>query len=66
MTFNEYDEAIVSAYIASKSPFDKAGGYGIQDEHLKPLIKVIEGDEDNVIGLPVKKLKEMLEFFEEK
>lgn len=66
VTFNEYDEAIVSAYIASKSPFDKAGGYGIQDELLKPLIKGIEGDEDNVIGLPVKKLKEMLEFFEEK
>lgn len=64
--FNEYDEEVVNAYIKSKKPFDKAGGYGLQDEGLKPLVKGIKGDEDNVIGLPVEKLSKMLAFFEKK
>lgn len=64
VTFNEYDEAVINAYIKSGLPFDKAGGYGIQDEGLKPIVKGIDGDEDNVIGLPLQKLREMLAFFE--
>ena len=63
VTFNDFDEKLVKAYIETKSPFDKAGGYGIQDELLKPLIRGIDGDLDNVIGLPVEKLKQMLVFF---
>lgn len=51
--FAPYDEKIVSAYIASGKPFDKAGGYGIQDKELAPILDGIDGDYDNVVGLPV-------------
>lgn len=51
--FAAYDEDIVSAYIATGKPFDKAGGYGVQDEELQGLILRITGDYDNVLGLPV-------------
>ncbi len=50
--FAEYDESVVSAYIATGKPFDKAGGYGVQDAELAPLIVKITGDYDNVLGLP--------------
>lgn len=53
VTFNAFDGEIVYTYINSGKPFDKAGGYGIQDDELKPLIKSVEGDITNVIGLPV-------------
>ena len=61
VTFNEYDEQVIEKYIASGSPFDKAGGYGVQDELLAPIVKGVEGDQDNVIGLPTQRLAEILE-----
>lgn len=61
VTFNPYDESVVEAYIASGKPFDKAGGYGVQDELLSPLIASVEGDLDNVIGLPVELLRRTIE-----
>lgn len=61
VTFLDYDDAVIEKYIAAGHPFDKAGGYGIQDAELKPLIAKIEGDEDNVIGLPVNLLRTILE-----
>ena len=60
VTFKAYDERIVRAYIRSGAPFDKAGGYGLQDALLSPLIAGVEGDEDNVIGLPVHAVGEAL------
>ena len=63
VTFGDYDGELVGRYIESGAPFDKAGGYGIQDEALRPLIKEVKGDFDNVIGLPVKKVEEMLKQF---
>ena len=38
----------------------KAGGYGIQDEELAPLVEKITGDYDNVVGLPVKLVGRLL------
>ena len=64
VTFGPFDEAIVFPYIRSGAPFDKAGGYGLQDAALRPLIRKIEGDTDNVVGLPVRTLEKTLkEFF---
>lgn len=53
VAFAPYDEKTVKEYIASGKPFDKAGGYGIQDKELAPILRGIEGDYDNVVGLPV-------------
>jgi len=60
VTFKPYDERIVSNYLKTNKPFDKAGGYGIQDEELKNLIDSVDGDLTNVIGLPLNLVKEMI------
>ena len=56
--FNELSSAKIEAYIASGSPMDKAGAYGIQDGDL---VESIEGSFSNVVGLPVELCKEMIE-----
>lgn len=61
VTFKAYDGERIRAYIATGAPKDKAGGYGLQDEMLSPLIENVRGDTDNVIGLPVKALGKTLE-----
>ncbi len=63
VTFRAFDEKIVYNYIRSGSPLDKAGGYGLQDPLLAPLIADVTGDRDNVIGLPVAALKKTLKEF---
>ena len=41
----------------------KAGGYGIQDPFGMKVVKRIEGDFYNVVGLPVSMLCQMLKEF---
>lgn len=60
VTLAPYDEKAVDAYVATGSPMDKAGAYGIQDEAFAPLKKSVDGDVDNVIGLPVALLAKIL------
>ena len=52
----------IEDYIASGEPFDKAGAYGIQGKGSL-LVKGIEGDFFNVMGLPVGKLHRELKAF---
>ena len=54
--------ADIAAYVKSGAPLDKAGGYGIQ-EVKEIFIDCISGDYDNVVGLPVEKLKQILRAF---
>ncbi len=63
VSFGEYNAPIIEAYIMSGAPFDKAGGYGVQDIALEHMITKVEGDINNVIGLPVKKVGELLKQF---
>ncbi len=51
--FKNLTEAMISNYIDSGEPFDKAGGYGIQGL-AKAFVDSIDGALDNVIGFPVK------------
>ena len=51
--FETLSEAFIRAYIASGSPMDKAGAYGIQDGGL---VRRIEGSYSNVVGLPLELL----------
>lgn len=47
----------INSYIATGSPMDKAGAYGIQDSGF---VKKIRGSYSNVMGLPVEKLRKIL------
>ena len=51
--------AEIDWYIASREPMDKAGAYGIQGLGAR-FIEGIEGDYYSVMGLPVRRLYEML------
>ncbi len=55
----DYTEAEIDAYIASGDPFDKAGGYAIQNDSFHPVAR-IEGSYSNVVGLPLDELRQAL------
>lgn len=52
VTFYPMTEEEIIAYVASGDPMDKAGAYGIQGA-AAVYIQGIEGDYNNVVGLPV-------------
>jgi len=62
--FKTLTESEIEAYIATQQPYDKAGGYGIQDAFGKAAVVNIQGSYTNVVGLPVeacrKKINEIL------
>lgn len=60
--WSEQMEREICAYIRSGSPMDKAGAYGIQ-EQAGLWVSGIEGDYNNVIGLPLPYLHWTLESF---
>lgn len=60
VTFSSLNESEISKYIATGSPMDKAGAYGIQDDYGSLFIKKIEGDYYNVVGFPVNKFYQTL------
>ena len=55
VTFYELSDKQIDAYMDTGEPFDKAGGYGIQGKGAL-LVKKINGDYFNVVGLPVSRL----------
>ena len=59
VTFKVLSKSLIEAYVDTKDPFDKAGGYGIQTIGML-LVDKIEGDYNNVVGLPIASLTEHL------
>lgn len=56
----EYPESLIDAYVASGAPFDKAGGYAIQDLE-GALVAGVVGSYTNVVGLPLGLTRRLLE-----
>jgi len=55
----ELSETDIVRYIETKEPMDKAGAYGIQGR-FAAYVRGIEGDYNNVVGLPVGRLCKVL------
>ncbi len=55
-----YSDQEIDDYIKSGSPFDKAGGYAIQDEDFNP-VEMIEGSYTNVVGLPLETVVDLFD-----
>lgn len=56
VTFGTLTDPEVDAYVATGSPLDKAGSYGIQDDLGALFVERIDGDYYNVVGLPLHRL----------
>lgn len=62
VTFENLTDEQINFYIENFKPFDKAGSYGIQ-ELPDGYIKTVNGELDNVIGLPSKTLLKLMSEF---
>ena len=64
VVFYKLTDKEIEDYISTDEPYDKAGAYGIQGK-AGLLVKAVNGDYYNVVGLPVARLKrEIMEFIE--
>ena len=64
VTFNKLSRAVIKKYCDANDVLDKAGSYAIQ-EAGDALVLKLEGDYDNVVGLPIRLLRKLLtDFFD--
>ncbi len=47
-----FTDSEIDEYVASPEPYDKAGGYAVQDDDFRPVTKT-EGCYLNIVGLPL-------------
>lgn len=59
---DEFQKDLIERYINTGEPYDKAGAYGIQEGGAL-LVDTVEGDYFNVVGLPVRRLSQILSQF---
>lgn len=62
VTFGDYSDDFIEAYVATGEPMDKAGAYAAQGRGAL-VVRRIEGDYWNVVGLPLSLLARMLADF---
>src|SRR5690606_38364935 len=58
LRMDELTDSQIDEYLASGLWEGKAGAFGYQDRH--GWLKIVEGSESNVVGLPMEMLQEML------
>ena len=57
--FKTLSEAEIAAYVDSREPYDKAGGYGIQGRAAR-FVEYISGSYSGIMGLPLYETAELL------
>ena len=57
---DKHQKDLIERYCSSDEPYDKAGAYGIQNGGAL-LVRKIDGDFSNVVGLPVPRLAREME-----
>lgn len=62
VTFRELSDEEIEKYVDDFKPYDKAGGYGIQDEGFS-FVEKINGNIDNVIGFPMESFNILLDTY---
>lgn len=62
VTFGDFSDEFIRAYVQTGEPMDKAGSYAAQGKGAL-LVTKIEGDYWNVVGLPLFRLSQMLREF---
>ncbi|MBI4336612.1 MAG: septum formation protein Maf [Chloroflexi bacterium] len=62
VTMRPYTVQEMDAYIGAGGPFDKAGGYAVQDPVFRPVERV-EGCYLNVVGLPLCTVADLMQQF---
>lgn len=63
VSFYPMTQEEIKSYVETKEPMDKAGAYGIQGIGAK-FVREINGDYNNVVGLPIGRLyQEMKDYF---
>jgi septum formation protein len=60
VTFHRVDDAFIRYYVETFQPLDKAGAYGAQEWFGQLAIERIHGTFDNVKGLPLDTVVEVL------
>jgi septum formation protein len=60
VTFRALDDAFLDTYIATGSPMDKAGAYGVQDLMGLVGVEAIHGSFYTVMGMPTHRLHTLL------
>lgn len=60
VTFGDFDDALIEAYVATGEPLNVAGAFTI-DGLGGPFIERIDGDPHNVVGLSLPTLRRMLD-----
>ncbi len=63
VTFRDLDAREIQSYVASGSPLDKAGAYGIQDDFGAVFVSRVEGCYYTIVGLPLELLYTELRAF---
>ena len=60
VAFRRLSPREIAAYASGPEPFDKAGAYAVQGKAAL-FVERLEGDYDNVVGLPLKTVARLLE-----
>lgn len=59
VTFRAIDEELLDWYVGTEEWRDRSGGYAIQGATGAKLVLAVDGQQENVVGLPLKTLREL-------